>query len=114
VTRTLLVLILFSLFFGCGGSAEAPKNFPSFDAAASWYSEHAVTDQMTPDSTAIAWAGYCATSDRQMLLVAFTSDPGKRYVFEGVPAEVWAAFKSADSKGKFYHANIKGRYRFGL
>ena len=46
-------------------------------------------------------------------VIAFTSDPSKRYVFEGLPAEVWEAFQAADSKGKYYNANIKSRYRLG-
>jgi len=112
----LAISLMLLCFVGCGGNGitEEPKSFPSFDTASVWYSDHAITEQMTPSSTAIAWAGYCGNSNRKVLLIAFTSKPSKRYVYEGVPGEVWAAFKAADSKGKFYNSTIKGRYRFGL
>ncbi|QOW11378.1 KTSC domain-containing protein [Kaistella flava (ex Peng et al. 2021)] len=38
----------------------------------------------------------------------------KEYHFSNVPIEVWERFKNANSKGKFYHRNIKGKYSIKL
>ena len=38
----------------------------------------------------------------------------KTYAYDNVPIEIWNKFKNADSFGKFYLSNIKGRYRLYL
>lgn len=35
----------------------------------------------------------------------------KSYLFEAVPVQVWQNFKKADSYGKFYNREIRGRYQ---
>jgi hypothetical protein len=37
---------------------------------------------------------------------------GDSYIYKGVSEEIWEEFKSADSKGKFFHAYIKNIYNF--
>ncbi|MDG4906932.1 KTSC domain-containing protein [Mesorhizobium sp. WSM4898] len=37
---------------------------------------------------------------------------GKRYEFEGVPPETFAAFRSAFAKGRFFNAHIRNRFRY--
>lgn len=34
----------------------------------------------------------------------------REYVHENVPEGIWNEFKKAESKGKFYTMNIKGKY----
>jgi hypothetical protein len=34
------------------------------------------------------------------------------YSYSGVPLGEYESFMSADSKGKYLHANIKGRYSY--
>jgi hypothetical protein len=48
-------------------------------------------------------------SDRQLLQVEFQT--GAIYQYEDVATETWAALQAADSKGKFFHQEIKGLYR---
>ncbi len=48
--------------------------------------------------------------ERRELFVHFVS--GRAYVYEGVPAEVHAAFAGAPSKGTFFNRFIRDRYRF--
>jgi lysyl-tRNA synthetase class 2 len=47
---------------------------------------------------------------RKRLHVTFVS--GQRYAYEEVPGEVHRAFLDADSKGRFFQAQIRGRYRY--
>lgn len=61
-------------------------------------------------STDIASVGYDA--DARQLAVEFKRSPGKVYLYEDVPESVHAEFMRAHSLGKFFHANIKGKYTF--
>jgi hypothetical protein len=63
---------------------------------------------MDVDSTAISDIDYDA--DRAKLLVRFIS--GEAYVYVGVPGEVHRSFVEADSKGRFFQAEIRDRYPF--
>ncbi|MDC6407142.1 MULTISPECIES: KTSC domain-containing protein [Maribacter] len=38
----------------------------------------------------------------------------KNYIHSGVPIGMWNEFKKADSFGKYYNRNIKGRFRLTL
>jgi hypothetical protein len=63
---------------------------------------------MDVDSTAISEIDFDA--ERGKLLVRFIS--GERYVYVGVPGEVCRSFVEADSKGRFFQAQIRDRYPF--
>jgi KTSC domain len=63
---------------------------------------------MDVDSTAIREIDYDA--ERAKLLVLFAS--GERYVYVGVPGEVHRSFIEADSKGRFFRAQIRDRYPY--
>ena len=60
---------------------------------------------MDVDSTAISDIEYDA--ERAKLLVRFTS--GEAYVYVGVPGEVHRSFVEAESKGRFFQAEVRGR-----
>jgi hypothetical protein len=49
-------------------------------------------------------------SARRILTVRFVS--GRVYAYAGVPRPVYAAFQVAPSKGRFFNAHIRDRYRF--
>lgn len=63
---------------------------------------------MLVESTAIHAIDYDAGNQR--LRVTFVS--GERYAYDDVPGEVCRAFLEADSKGRFFQAQIRGRYPF--
>jgi hypothetical protein len=39
---------------------------------------------------------------------------GKRYEFEGVPPETFAAFKAAFGKGRYFNDHIRNHFRYRL
>lgn len=45
---------------------------------------------------------------RQEMVVEF--HVGARYLYSSVPLEEWVEFKTAESKGAYFAANIKGKY----
>ncbi len=62
----------------------------------------------TPQSSNVAGFSYDETS--QILIVEFNS--GSRYNYYDVPQHVYDGMKSADSKGRYLNAEIKGVYRY--
>ncbi len=48
--------------------------------------------------------------DRQRLWVTFIT--GRRYVYESVPPDVFAAFTQASSRGIFFNTEIRDRYSY--
>jgi hypothetical protein len=46
--------------------------------------------------------------ETSQLFIQFSN--GKCFVYEAVPTEVLEGAKDAESIGRFYHANIKGKY----
>jgi hypothetical protein len=63
---------------------------------------------MDVQSAAISAIDY--DSERGKLLVRFVS--GEAYVYVGVPGEVCRSFAEAESKGRFFQAQIRDRYPF--
>lgn len=63
---------------------------------------------MQVESAAIREIDY--DEERSKLLVRFQS--GERYVYVGVPGEVHRSFLEADSKGRFFQAEIRDRYPY--
>lgn len=57
-------------------------------------------------SSMISSAGY--GYETQTLEVEFKD--GDLYRYTGVPEEKWAAMRSAESAGRYFNANIKGKY----
>lgn len=62
------------------------------------------TKQLTPESSTIASIDH----DGNKLIVEFKS--GGTYHYDA-PQEVFNAMKTSESKGKFHHAQIKGKYQ---
>lgn len=63
---------------------------------------------MDVESTAIQAIDYDHAHDK--LFVCFVS--GERYVYVGVPGEVCRSFLDADSKGRFFQAEIRDQYPY--
>jgi KTSC domain len=62
----------------------------------------------TPASSAIRAIRYDA--ERRRLLVRF--EDGDEYAFVGVPGEVHRSFADAESKGRFFAEEVRGKYPY--
>ena len=62
----------------------------------------------TPDSSAFSSIGYC--SDYSLLFLVFRTTG--MYVYYDVPIGVWEQMQEAESKGRFFHAEIKEKYKY--
>ena len=61
----------------------------------------------TPDSSHIARLQYDETSSQ--LIIEFRN--GKKYSYSDVPYEIWNDFIESPSAGKYFSANIRGKYQ---
>lgn len=75
----------------------------SFSAYDPWM----VSMRSTPDSTCFSSVGYSAIWER---LVVVFRDSGSGYQYFDVPQWVWYTLLNADSMGRYYNTDIKGRY----
>jgi len=64
-----------------------------------------VKDQFQNDS----WISGAVYDDETLRMTVFVGSDS--YECQGVPSDIWQQFKSAGSKGKFFNANIKGKFQ---
>ena len=65
---------------------------------------------MKVQSSTIAEIDREVVNEKSFLKVIFTN--GREYLYEEVPADVYEKFLMADSKGKYLHENIIGKYNY--
>lgn len=63
---------------------------------------------MTPGSSQISGYDYCEKSS--CLTIEFNG--GSRYEYYGVPETVVSGIKTSKSVGKFFHANVKNKFKY--
>ena len=65
---------------------------------------------MKVQSSTIAEIDREVVNEKLFLKVIFTN--GREYLYEEVPTDVYEKFLMADSKGKYLHENIIGKYNY--
>lgn len=76
-------------------------------------------DSAAPPADDYGWVEVESTCVRRMhfdeftgrLWLVFVGGDGTPYPFDGFPKQKWKLWLVAPSKGKFYHAHVKDRYR---
>lgn len=70
--------------------------------------------QLTPESSQIFSIGY--NPETKVLAIQFrnraTKEAGPSYHYALFPAEKFAEFQAAESKGRFFGAEIKGKFEY--
>jgi hypothetical protein len=59
-------------------------------------------------SSAIDTIGY--SEEQQALYIKF--DNGVEYIFRDVPSSIYEEMRKAPSKGKYFHSNVRGHYKY--
>lgn len=107
----LSVPVFFLFLIAC---AREPDSFGSnADAAIPPIRNAYKAEKWRPDSTSISAVEYFPQSPRRFLIVTFhrrDGGPSKPYLHEGVPFTLWDSWNRAESAGRWYNANLKGRY----
>jgi hypothetical protein len=102
--------------FDGGGSAKVPgRARPSrsrFDSRASRFVAFRESISRRVDSGGMATSTVIRSAwylpSRQELDLLFTS--GRRYIYSGVPMAIAEGFAAAESKGRYYNAEIRNRF----
>jgi len=66
--------------------------------------------KMKVNSSTIAEINQETIKGQTFLKVTFVN--GREYLYEGVTQKIYDEFVNADSKGKYFHENINGRYNY--
>ena len=67
------------------------------------------TEFFDVESSNVNQIGY----DGEMMTLYVRFNNGYLYYYEGVPPDVWSQMLYAESKGRFVHTDLKGRYPYG-
>ncbi|WP_165788586.1 KTSC domain-containing protein [Rubritalea profundi] len=103
--KILLTLLTLLALTSCSKPA---KDLSSYESARAWISSEYTAEVMEPSSRDIHRVEYYPGSPRQWLIVYFNSNKSKGYLYQKFPSSLWADWKAADSKGKWYKLNLKG------
>lgn len=106
-----IVLLLFTLV-SCGQNCkDLPNSYKSYEEAKTIVlgTNFKFTDNCdVSESSFITSADYYSCDGLAGYFIVGMN--GKKYIFQNMPYEVWDGFKNAESKGKFYNREIRGRY----
>lgn len=113
----LFISVMFTLL-SCNSQdcIKLPQAYSSYNQAvkAVKNSTFVFTDEAnTSGSSWISSASFYSCDGKSGYLI-YTTNSGREYIHQGVPIDIWRAFKKASSKGSFYNSNIKNRFRLRL
>ena len=95
---------------------DHPK-FESWSSAQDWVRDSfPVERERTPESEWIAMLEYFETDSSNCGYLIMTTSSGKMksYLFKGVSETLFKEWVASESKGKFYHQRVRGKYGFKL
>ena len=113
-----LPILFLLLAFGCSAQNcdDIPAKFKSYEEAESIIQKAKFTyiDQIsTSKSSWILCVKYYSCVGKASFFVLQTKN-GKKYIFQGVPIDLWKGFKTAQSHGQFYNQHIRNRYQLKI
>jgi hypothetical protein len=117
-TINLIILLILILFLTpCSGQdcSIIDDHFDTYENALKVIksSDYKFSDDCnTSKSSWIYEADFYSCDGKTGYLIIETKS--KNYIHNGVPIGMWNKFKNADSFGKYYNQNLKGRYQLNL
>lgn len=110
--RPFFLLVLFFALISCRESCKnLPDSFKNYEEAKTMVlsANFEFTDGCdVSESSFITSADYYSCDGSLGYFVVGMN--GNKYIHKNMPYEVWKGFKNAESKGKFYNMEIRGRY----
>ena len=111
----LLILVTLSLN-ACGLSCnKLPSSFSSYSQATILVKKSSFKIKETANTSNSSWikgAKYYSCNGKIGFLIIKTNR--KEYIHSNMPISKWKGLKNATSLGRYYNANIKGRYQLRL
>lgn len=113
--KHLLTTILLFTFLSCTGQNcnTLPEKFTSYGQAKELVKKAEFGLKESADASDSKWILSITyySCDKKTGFVIFYIKPGKEYIYQAVPIELWEQWKKSPSKGNFYSKHIKGRYK---
>jgi hypothetical protein len=112
---TLLLLILSLGSYSQTNCNQLPSSFSSYNEALNLIgnAKFSFVDYLnTSKSTVIKGAKYYSCDNRSGFIIIGVNN--QRYIYQGVPINVWNNFKIASSFGTFYNSYIKNQYQLKI
>ncbi len=109
-----VVVLVFSIAYCSSQNCnKLPTQFLSYKQAitAIRAAEFTLKDKLPSGKSSWIVSANYYSCDGQNGYMVYSTDKGKEYIHEKLPATVWKAFKNATSSGSYYVQNIKGKYR---
>lgn len=115
--KFLFVAFIISAFSCLGGTdcENLPSHYKSFYSAIQTIRSASFKIKESVNTSKSSWVRGASYYSCDGITGFFILETDKQsYLYKGVPIEIWEGFKNADSFGRFYDYNIKGRYQFEL
>jgi hypothetical protein len=110
---SIIVMVAVCIAQDCG---TMPPHFVSYDAAMLFVrrADFKLKDEISIyKSSWLTHAEYYSCDGYSGIFI-FRTEKGREYIMKNVPLYVWTGHKHADSYGKYYNRNIRGKYHFPL
>ncbi|WP_353477494.1 KTSC domain-containing protein [Arenibacter sp. M-2] len=116
-SKFIVLISSFILLNSCGGQGcdKLDKTFDTYESTLDIIKSanfQFTDDCNTSKSSWICDAEYFSCNGKTGFLVIETNS--QTYIHNEVPIKIWSEFKKAESFGKFYNRNLKGRFRITL
>ena len=94
---------------------DLPNSFSSYQEADELIlnATYPFTDEVNTSKSSWIRSAWYLSCDGKKGFFCYTTDK-KLYIHQNVPLDIWHEFKNADSFGRYYNYNIKGKYRLKL
>lgn len=113
--KKILPLLLAMYLLSCNAQpcSQLPQSFESYSQAISLIQKSSFSVKESANTSGSSWissAKYYSCDGATGYLIIKT-DNGGEYIHNGVSIDVWQDFKKGPSKGTFYNAHLKNRFR---
>jgi len=112
-----LGFILFYFFISCDSIVcdKLPNSYSNYEEAIGIIENARFKQEEKVNTSKSSWirgASYYSCDGVSGYFILETDS--RKYIYSGLPVEVWQSFKEADSFGSYYNKSIKNRYQFKL
>ncbi len=111
-SRFITILLICSYSICSFSQNNCNKTFKSYNEAQQFLNQQIFSFTDIADCSESSWirSAKYYSCDNKTGYIKYTTD-SKTYIHEKLPISVWNNFKNAPSKGTYYNANIKHKYR---
>lgn len=116
--RLVLIWLLSIVLQSCNSQdcGNLPERFSSYSQAISLVKRcnFIITESANASNSSWITSANYFSCDGYTGYLIYKTNRGYEYIHSGIPIYIWQGFKNSTSKGSYYNAYIKNRYRLRL